>query len=118
MFRIAFLVIALFWSMSANAGDEEIIAKGKAAVTAKLIDPGSVHFTDTWVKVGRNGQQFVCGHVAAKTRDGHEDTKPFVFIPNEKRAVHSAIIYSGRSITLDRFSAFSDSLAFNDICGG
>jgi hypothetical protein len=117
MLRTAFLLAAIFLSVSANAGDQEIIASGKAAVAAKLIEPSSARFPDAWVKVGRNGQQFVCGHVAAKSRKGNEDTKAFVFIPNEKHAEHSAIIYNGRSITHDRLSAFADPTAFNDFCG-
>jgi len=116
MFRIAIALTVLLWGASAYADDEAVIAVGKAAVAAKLIDPDSAHFTDVHA-ITRNGRQFVCGHVAAKTRKGAYDAKPFVFISNEKRAQHSAIIYGGRSITDDRFSNLAQPAAFSDICG-
>jgi hypothetical protein len=40
-----------------------------------------------------------------------------VFITKEKNARHSAIIYGGRPVTNDRFSALARLAAFNDICG-
>jgi hypothetical protein len=107
--------IALIWATTAYADDETIITAGKAAVTAKLIDPDSARFTDVRL-VTKNGRQFVCGHVGAKTRKGTRDAKPFVFIANQKRTEHSAIIYGGRSITDDRFSNFAQPAAFDDIC--
>jgi hypothetical protein len=66
MFRIAIALTVLLWGAFAYADDEAVIAVGKAAVAAKLIDPDSVHFTDVHA-ITRNGRQFVCGHVAAKT---------------------------------------------------
>jgi hypothetical protein len=116
MFRITITLTVLLWATIAYADDEAVIVVGKAAVIAKLIDPVSAHFTDIRV-ITRNGRQFVCGHVAAKTR-AYDDAKPFVFIPNQKHAQHSAIIYGGHSITDDRFSNFAQPAAFNDICGG
>jgi hypothetical protein len=116
MFRIAIALTALLWAVTADAGDEGIITIGEAAVAAKLIDPNSAHFTDVRV-ITRNGQQFVCGHVGAKTRKGQFDAKPFVFIANQKNVRHSAIIYDGRSISNDRFSEFAQPTAFTEICG-
>jgi hypothetical protein len=114
--RLGIALSVLSWTTIAYADDEAVIVAGKAAVGAKLIDPDSARFMDVRV-ITRNGRQFVCGHVAAKTRKGAYDAKPFVFIPNEKRAQHSAIIYGGRSITDDRFSNFAQLTAFDNICG-
>jgi hypothetical protein len=116
MVRIAIAVITLLWPMAAHADDDEIMASGKAAVAAKLINPDSARFTDVRITTN-NGQQFVCGHVGAKNRRGVYDEKPFVFIPNQKNARHSAIIYGGRSITNDRFSDFAQPTVFTEICG-
>jgi hypothetical protein len=110
-------LVSLLGATAAHADDEEMIANGKAAVAAKLIDPDSANFTDVRV-IAKNGQKFVCGFVDAKNRNGGFDgAKPFVFITSEKRAQHSAIIYGARSITDDRFSSFAEPAAFNDICG-
>jgi hypothetical protein len=117
MFRIAVAMTVLLWATTACADDETIIVVGKAAVTAKLIDPASAHFTDVHV-ITRNGRQFVCGRVGAKTRKGaYDEAKPFVFVPNQKHPQHSAIIYGGRSITDDRFSNLAQPATFNDVCG-
>jgi hypothetical protein len=117
MFRITIALTALLWVTAMHADDEVIIAIGKAAVAAKLIDPDSAQFTDVHVKTS-NGQQFVCGRIGAKNRNGvYDEAKPFVFIPNQKHAQHSAILYGGRSITDDLLSGFADPAAFNDICG-
>jgi hypothetical protein len=92
MFRIAVTMIVLFCATTTYADDEAVVVAGKAAVTAKLLDPGSAHFTHVYL-ITRNGRQFVCGHVGAKTRKGvYDDAKPFVFIPNQKHLQHSAII--------------------------
>jgi hypothetical protein len=101
----------------ANAdNDEQSILAGKAAVSAKLIEPDSARFTGVRV-VTKNRQQFVCGFVDAKTRNGtYDGAKPFVFIANEKYKKHSAIIYGGRQISDDRFSAIADPLGLNGIC--
>jgi hypothetical protein len=100
-----------------NAGvDEQSILAGKAAVSAKLVVPDSAHFTEVHV-VSRKGQQFVCGFVDAKTRNGgYDGAKPFVFIVNEKHTKHSAIIYGGRQISDDRFSAMADPQGLTGIC--
>jgi hypothetical protein len=100
-----------------NAGvDEQSILAGKAAVSAKLIEPDSARFTEVHI-VTRKRQQFVCGFVDAKTRNGaYDGAKPFVFIVNEKHKKHSAIIYGGRQISDDRFSAMADPQAQTDIC--
>jgi hypothetical protein len=96
--------------------DEQSILAGKAAVSAKLIDPDSARFTEVHV-VTRKRQQFVCGFVDAKTRDGaYDGAKPFVFIVNEKHDKHSAIIYGGRKISDDRFSAMADPQGLTGIC--
>jgi hypothetical protein len=116
MLRIAIPLTALFWSMAAYADDDEIIATGKAAVAAKLIDPDSARFMAVRLTT-HDGQQIICGHVAAKNRKGVYDDKPFVFILNQKDARHSAIIYGGRSITDDRFSNFAQPTMFTEICG-
>jgi hypothetical protein len=117
MYRIAIALTVLLWGVSAYADDEAVIAVGKAAVAAKLIDPDSARFVEVHV-ITRNGRQFVCGHVGAKTRKGaYDEAKPFVFIPNQKHPQHSAIIYGGHSITDDRFSNFAQLAAFNEICG-
>jgi hypothetical protein len=117
MFRIATTITVLLSATTACADDEAVIVAGKAAVTAKLIDPDSARFVDVHV-ITRNGRQHVCGHVGAKTRKGaYDEAKPFVFIPNQKHPQHSAIIYGGRSITDDRFSNFAQLAAFNEICG-
>jgi hypothetical protein len=110
-------LIALFGARPAHADDAEMIANGKVAVAAKLIDPDSARFTDVRV-TNKNRQQFVCGRVDAKNRKGEYDgAKPFVFIVADKGS-HSAIIYGGRSITDDRLSDLAELAAFNDICGG
>jgi hypothetical protein len=116
MFKIAISLIALFWTVTARADDEEIIATGKAAVAAKLKHPDSARFTDVRLTTS-HGQQYVCGHVSAKDRKGVYNDKPFVFIPNQKNPKHSAIVYDGRSITNDLFSAFAQPIAFTGICG-
>jgi hypothetical protein len=117
MLRTRITLMALLIATAAQADDEGMIAKGKAAVTAKLIDPASAHFTDVRVTT-KNRQQYVCGRVTAKNREGaYDDAKPFVFITADKNGRHSAIIYGGRSISDDRFSAFAEPAAFNDICG-
>jgi hypothetical protein len=116
MFRIAIVLTALFFAIAAHAEDNEIIANGKAAVIAKLINPGSARFRDVRLTTN-NGQQFVCGHVGAQNRKGVYDDKPFVFIPNQKDTRHSAIIYGGHSITDDRFSNFAEPTVFAEICG-
>jgi hypothetical protein len=117
MFRIATTITVLLSATIAYADDEAVIVQGKAAVTAKLIDPDSARFVDVHVII-RNRRQFVCGHVGAKTRKGaYDEAKPFVFLPNQKHAQHSAIIYGGRSITDDRFSNLAQPAAFSDICG-
>jgi hypothetical protein len=117
MFRIAIAMTVLLSASIGYADDEAIIQAGKAAVTAKLIDPDSARFVGVRV-ITRNGRQFVCGHVGAKTRKGaYDEANPFVFLPNERRPQHSAIIYGGRSITDDRFSNLAQPAAFSDICG-
>jgi hypothetical protein len=101
----------------ANADDDEqSILAGKAAVSAKLIEPDSARFTEVRV-VTKKRQQFVCGFVDAKTRNGaYDGAKPFVFIVNEKHGKHSAIIYGGRKISDDRFSALADPQPLTGIC--
>jgi hypothetical protein len=116
MFRIAITLIVLFWTAAANADDDAIIAAGKAAVTAKLLDPDSARFTDVRLTTDHR-LQYVCGHVAARDRKGVYTDKTFVFIPKQKNPKYSAIIYDGRSITNDRFSAFAQPIAFTEICG-
>jgi hypothetical protein len=106
MFRIAIAMTVLLSASIGYADDEAIIQAGKAA-----------RFVGVRV-ITRNGRQFVCGHVGAKTRKGaYDEAKPFVFLPNERRPQHSAIIYGGRSITDDRFSNLAQPAAFSDICG-
>ena len=118
MLRIAIVLTALHCAATARADDEEIIATGKAAVVAKLIDPNSAQFTDVRVMT-KNGRQFVCGLVDAKNqKGGYDGAKPFVYITKEKSTRHSAIIYGGRSISNDRFSALAQPAAFRDVCGG
>ena len=118
MLRIAIVLMALLWATMAHADDEEMIATGKAAVAAKLIDPDSARFTDVRVTT-KNGRQFVCGLVDARNqKGGYDGAKPFVYITKEKSTRHSAIIYGGRSITNDRFSALAQPAAFSDVCGG
>jgi hypothetical protein len=108
---------ALLCAAAAHAGDDEIIQSSKTAVAAKLIHPDSARFTDVRV-IDKNGQRVVCGHVGATNRKGeYNAVKPFVFIANEKKALHSVIIYGGRSITNDRFSNFAQLSAFTDFCG-
>jgi hypothetical protein len=46
MFRNTLVLAALLIANAARADDEEVIAKGKAAVTAILIDPDSAQFAD------------------------------------------------------------------------
>ena len=117
MLRTTIALLALLCTIPAHAADDEMIAIGKAAVAAKLIDPDSARFTEIRV-IAKNKQQFVCGLVDAKNRKGEYDgAKPFVFVPNQKNARYSAIIYGGRSITDDHFSAFAQPAAYNDICG-
>jgi hypothetical protein len=116
MFKLAIALTALFWTVAAYADDDEIIATGKAAVAAKLINPDSARFTDVRLTT-TNGQQYVCGHVSAKDRKGVYNDKPFIFIANQKNAKHSAIVYDGRSISNDSFSAFAQPIAFIGICG-
>jgi hypothetical protein len=116
MLRIAIPLTALFWSMASYADDDEMIATGKAAVAAKLINPDSARFIGARL-INHEGQQIVCGHVTARTRNGVYDDKPFVFILNQKDARHAAIIYGGRSITDDRFSNFAQPTTFTEICG-
>jgi hypothetical protein len=111
-------LISFLGATAAHADDEEMISNGKAAVIAKLVDPDSAHFTDLRV-ITKNGQKFACGFVDEKNRKGgYDGAKPFMFITAEKRAQHSAIIYGARAVTDDRFSAFAEPAAFNDICGG
>jgi hypothetical protein len=116
MLRAVIPLIALLCAIEAQAGDEDMIAYGKAAVAAKLIDPGSARFTDVRI-VSKNGRQFVCGLVEAKNRKGeYYGAKNFIFIIAD-RGRHAAIIYGGRSITHDLFSNLAQPAAFNDICG-
>ena len=116
MIRSAMTLTALFCTAVAHAGDDEITQFAKTAVVAKLIHPDSARFTDVRV-IDKNGQRAVCGHVEATNRKGDYDVaKPFVFLANEKNARHSVIIYSGRSITNDRFSNFAQPSAFADLC--
>jgi hypothetical protein len=118
MLRIAIVLTALLCATAAHADEEEMIATGKAAVAAKLIDPDSARFSDVRVTT-KNGRQFVCGLVDAKNQKGtYDGAKPFVYITKEKSTRHSAIIYGGRSITRDRFSALAQPAAFSDICEG
>jgi alanine racemase len=46
MFRIATTITVLLSATLAYADDEAVIVQGKAAVTAKLIDPDSARFVD------------------------------------------------------------------------
>jgi hypothetical protein len=83
MFKIAITLIALFWTVTAHADDEEIIATGKEAVAAKLINPDSARFTDVRLTTN-HGQQYVCGHVSAKDRRGATTTSPSSSYPTKK----------------------------------
>jgi hypothetical protein len=65
MLRIAIPLTALFWSMAAYADDDEILAAGKAAVAAKLINPDSARFVGARL-INHDGQQIICGHVTAR----------------------------------------------------
>jgi hypothetical protein len=56
--RIAIGMTALLWVSTAYADDEATIAVGKAAVAAKLIDPGSAQFTDVRSPPGMVGRSF------------------------------------------------------------
>jgi hypothetical protein len=55
MFRIATTITVLLSATTAYADDEAVIVAGKAAVTAKLIDPDSARFVDVHV-ITRNGR--------------------------------------------------------------
>ena len=115
--RAAIVLIAMLAAVPGiAASDEEPILAGKAAVSAKLIEPDSALFTNVRV-VTQKRQQFVCGFVDAKNRNGaYDGAKPFVFIVNDKSKKHSAIIYGGRNISNDRFNMLADPQAFADIC--
>jgi hypothetical protein len=118
MLRTVIALSALLSAVAAHAEDDEMIAKGKAGVAAKLLDPDSARFIDVRA-IAKNGRQFVCGFVDAKNRIGaYDGAKPFVFIIDDKRIKHSAIIYGGGSISDDRLSALADPVAFHGICGG
>ena|ERR1700722_6264722 len=117
MTRMAMILITLLWAIAAQADDNEIIQSGKVAVAAKLIHPDTARFSDVHL-IQRAGRTFVCGHVAAVSRTGTDDTeRPFVFIVGEKNARHSTIIYGGSSITNDRSGNWDQPAAFVDLCG-
>jgi hypothetical protein len=117
MIRIAVVSTTPLWVAAAHAGDDEIMASGKAAVAAKLIHPDTAQFSDVHL-IKKRGQTFVCGHVAAVSRTGTDDTaRPFVFIVGEKNARHSTVIYGGGSITNDRSGNWDQPAAFVDLCG-
>jgi hypothetical protein len=115
MLRAVIPLTALLCAIEAQAGDQDIIENGKAAVAAKLINPESARFTDVRM-TSKNGQQFICGLVEAKNGKGEYDPpKNFVFIVADKGR-HPVIIYGGRSITHDLFSNLAQPEAFNDMC--
>jgi hypothetical protein len=60
----------------------------------------------------------LCDALAARrpASCGYDGAKPFVFIVNEKHTKHSAIIYGGRQISDDRFSAMADPQGLTGIC--
>lgn len=93
----------------------DLIAAGRAAVIAKLIDPRSAQFTDVRSVVS-NGHQFVCGQVAAKNRiGGYDSPRPFIFDP---KLAQGAIIYEGESITNDAISGMAQRKGYLNACDG
>jgi hypothetical protein len=116
MIRIAVVSTTSLWVAAAHAGDDEIMASGKAAVAAKLIHPDTAQFSDVHL-IKKRGHTFVCGHVAAVSGTGTDTARPFVFIVGEKNARHSTVIYGGGSITNDRSGNWDQPAAFVDLCG-
>jgi hypothetical protein len=117
MIRMAMILTTPLWGIAAYADDGEIMESGKAAIAAKLIHPDTARFSDVHL-VQKAGRAFVCGHVAAISRKGTDDTaRPFVFIVGEKNARHSAVIYGGGSITADHSGNWAQHAAFVDLCG-
>lgn len=115
--RMAMISTTPLWIAAAHAGEDEIMQSGKSAVAAKLIHPDSAQFSDVHL-IKRRGSTLVCGHFAAVSRSGVEETgKPIVFIVGEKNAKHSAIIYGGGSIAPNHSGNWDQPAAFVDLCG-